>query len=120
MTIDEAIEFEYEQSKKIFENSSEYCKKIANDLIEESKYHEDIAEWLEELKTLRAEVAEMHDERQAEGAFMMEHDEQIKADAIEEFYNRLLAHKKDINVANNPWNYIELTAREMAEQLKEK
>lgn len=49
-----------------------------------------------------------------------EHDKQIRADVIDEFYNKLLVNKKDINLANNPWNYIELVAREMTEQLKEK
>lgn len=42
----------------------------------------------------------------------------IRADAIEEFYNRLLENKVDINLANTPWNYIELVAREMIKQLK--
>lgn len=45
--------------------------------------------------------------------------QQGRADAIDEFYNRLLVNKKDINLANNPWNYIELVAREMTKQLKE-
>ena len=45
--------------------------------------------------------------------------QQGRADAIDEFYNRLLVNKKDINLANYPWNYIELVAREMTKQLKE-
>lgn len=79
----------------------------------------DIANVLEELKKLRAKTAELHDERQAESVMIQEHDREIKVDTIDEFYNRLLVNKKDINLANNPWNYIELVVREMIEQLKE-
>lgn len=36
-----------------------------------------------------------------------EHDKQIRAEVIEEFYNRLNKYKSDMNTANYPWNYVE-------------
>lgn len=48
-----------------------------------------------------------------------EHDKQIMVDTIDEFYNRLLDNKNEINASNYPWNYIELVARKMTEKLKE-
>lgn len=45
---------------------------------------------------------------------------QGRIDAIDEFYNRLLDNKNEINASNYPWNYIELVARKLTEQLKDK
>ena len=38
----------------------------------------------------------------------------VRADAIDEFYNRLLDNKNEINTSNYAWNYIELVAREIS------
>lgn len=44
--------------------------------------------------------------------------DETKADAIDEFYNRLLDNKNKINTSNYPWNYIELVARKMTKTVK--
>lgn len=62
------------------------------DLVQETPtlldMYDHVIEWLEELKKLRAEVAELHNERQAEFAMMREHDKQIKVDAVDEFVSK--------------------------------
>ena len=42
---------------------------------------------------------------------------EIRAKVIDEFYNRLLMNKNEINASNYPWNYIELVARKMTNEL---
>lgn len=39
--------------------------------------------------------------------------EEGKADAIEEFYNRLNRNKSYMNKVDNPWYYVEMAYREM-------
>lgn len=36
-----------------------------------------------------------------------------RADAIEEFYNRLSRNKGAMNTAHSPWDYVEVAYREM-------
>lgn len=54
-----------------------------------SEYHKQIAEWLEELKSLKAENAELHNEVQAECAFLDERDAEVRVKAIDEFAEAL-------------------------------
>ncbi len=100
MTLDEAIaharevaEEKYRDASMYADDNGLYAKEYA-----ECRFcaeeHEQLAEWLEELKQLRAEIAEMHDERQAECAFKKEHDEQIRVDAIDEYKQKILNHLK--------------------------
>lgn len=42
---------------------------------------------------------------------------EIRAKVIDEFYNRLLMNKNEINASNYPWNYIELVVRKMTNEL---
>lgn len=42
---------------------------------------------------------------------------EIRTKVIDEFYNRLLINKNEINASNYPWNYIELVARKMTNEL---
>ena len=80
-----AIHYEHDLSQKACSNW-ESNDDIGCQCAEE---HEQLVKWLEELKTLRAEIAEMHDERQAEIALKKEHDEQIRANAIDEAIKKL-------------------------------
>lgn len=42
---------------------------------------------------------------------------EIRTKVIDEFYNRLLINKNEINASNYPWNYIELVVRKMTNEL---
>ena len=138
MTIDEAIKHQRDIAEKykyqlVLNETGHPMYALGDRVPIIEKYVEEytqVAEWLEELKQLRAEVAEMHDERQAECAFKREHDEQIRDSAIDDALHRILclaSHKADFYSLENG-EMIEamkiedidkMIYEELAEQLKE-
>ena len=89
MTIDEAIAHAKEKAEK---NKEAEAMFLRDDLIWNAKQehklaeeHEQLAEWLEELKKLKAENAYLHCEMQAIGATMDMFETEIRNKAIDDF-----------------------------------
>lgn len=111
MTIDEAIEKSkelastYRIAAKNAENifisklMQETKRKIYIKLAEE---HEQLAEWLEELRELRVTVSELQCEMQATGALLNERDKETRNNAIDDFAEKLNA--KCDGMINDKWN----------------
>ena len=85
MTIDEAIARERQQAKEqrnhIGAWDDEYSKKCEV----YAEEHEQLAEWLEELRELRVTVSELQCEMQATGALLNERDKETRNKAIDDF-----------------------------------
>lgn len=97
MTIDKAIEI-HRGLKDIAEKHNIMIGAFYN-----TKEHEQIAEWLEELKRLQVEIAELQNERQADCAFMGEYEKYIRGETIDEVASKFKAYKSkqsDIKVGD--------------------
>ena len=90
MTIDKAIEI-HRGLKDIAEKHNIMIGAFYN-----TKEHEQIAEWLEELKRLQVEIAELQNERQADCAFMGEYEKYIRNETIDDVL-------KILNKYDMPW-----------------
>ena len=133
MTIDEAIAHAKEKAEK---NKEAEAMFLRDDLIWNAKQehklaeeHEQLAEWLEELKKLKAENAYLHCEMQAIGATMDMFETEIRNKAIDDFAEALKKYYQcyDIDLClqdNDHLNYtdsriaLESYIDEIAEQLK--
>lgn len=157
MTIDEAIEHAREVAKenikiakKIKEEDALYCDRNATDDIENMDYikendkalencercakeHEQLAEWLEELKELR-NITAGHLYAVAFNRGYLKAEKEVREKAIDDFERKLTTHFADWELSNTPCNDDETdrtkeiicetienaigAVEEMAEQLK--
>lgn len=112
MTIDEAIK----RHKDNYEMRSANCimDDIDKYIIECDKQY---VEWLEELKELREQKAEMQDEKQADFAFMVEHDKETYNKAIDDLIFKINKHKTNGYVTGITHNPFEFGACQMADDI---
>ena len=135
MTIDEAIARERQQAKEqrnhIGTWDDEYSKKCEV----YAEEHEQLAEWLEELRELRVTVSELQCEMQATGALLNERDKETRNKAIDDFAAKIkenisesliwgmiancFKYKNMNDTSDRIVDYVINTANEIAEQLKE-
>lgn len=73
----------------------------ASDIIQEKMYQQGRADAIAEIS------------REIRFLYGNAYEKQIRADAIDEFYNRLIKNKSSMNQANYPWNYVEAVYKEM-------
>lgn len=53
MSIDEAIKWQQDQARRLIENASGHCEKVAKSMLKQAEHHLQIESMLEELKELR-------------------------------------------------------------------
>ena len=115
MTIDEAIAHEKELAKEIYVEAM-LCHANPDDgklddCIERGKYHEQLAEWLEELKAIKdGGIPIIHGQEE-----LKLHDREIRNKAVDDFANRLyLKIKSEIDHCADELEWI----GEIAKRLK--
>ena len=109
MTLDDAITHAREIAEKNkraikFESEDSVDDDIKINCLNCAKQHEQLAEWLEELKALRITVSELQCELQATGALLKERDEESRNNAIDDFASKLIMHFADWELSNAPFN----------------
>lgn len=132
MTIDEAIEQERSKVDSMVKHSERHC--VTQEFFANVEYHEQLAEWLEELQNLKAENTYLHDEMQAIGATIDMLEEEIRNKAIDDFIENIsleisesliwgmiadcFKYKNMNDTSDKIVDYVINTANEIAEKLK--